>query len=112
MDATNYSNMESGELSYITDSLDPWFENWEEALRRDLLTIRQYGAFTVAFDRQALVRNDVRALSASLQSGIQNGYLSQNEARKALGLNPIPDGDTYMVNSALAPVGAREPNVA
>jgi HK97 family phage portal protein len=108
----NYSNMESGELTYITDSLDPWFELWEEALRRDLLTTRQYGQFSVTFNRQALVRNDVRSLNASLQSGIQNGYLSQNEARKAIGLNPIPGGDTYMVNSALAPVAGKEPNAA
>ena len=110
----NYSNMEAGELSYITDSLDPWFELWEEALRRDVLTTRQYGQFTIAFDRQALVRNDVRSLNASLSSGIQNGYLSQNEARKALGLNPIPDGDRYLVNSALQPVGTPKevPSVA
>ncbi len=68
--------------------------------------------FSVTFNRQALVRNDVRSLNASLQSGIQNGYLSQNEARKAIGLNPIPGGDTYMVNSALAPVAGKEPNAA
>jgi HK97 family phage portal protein len=102
----NYSNMESGQLTYTTDTLDPLFELWEEALRRDLLTSRQWHLYTMAFDRQALVRNDIRSLNASLQSGIQNGYLSQNEARKALGLNPIPDGDTYMVNTALQPVGA------
>jgi len=111
MESTNYSNMESGELSYVTSTLDPWFANWEEALRRDLLTTRQYGSFTVAFDRQALVRNDIKSITASLQSGIQNGYLSQNDARKAIGLNPIPDGNVYMVNSALAPVGG-VPHVA
>jgi HK97 family phage portal protein len=105
----NYSNMEAGELSYITDSLDPWFELWEESLRRDVLTTRQYGQFTITFDRQALVRNDVRSLNASLQSGIQNGYLSQNDARKALGLNPIDGGDTYRANSALAPLAGKEP---
>ena len=110
----NYSNMETGELSYITDALDPWFELWEESLRRDVLTNRQYGQYTIAFNRQALVRSDVKALNASLSSGIQNGYLSQNEARKAIGLNPIPDGDKYLVNSALQPVGTPKevPNVA
>ncbi len=108
----NYSNMESGELSYVTGALDPLFELWEEALRRDLLTSRQFNAYTVEFDRQALVRNDVRSVNASLQAGIQNGYLSQNEARKAIGLNPIDGGDTFMVNTALAPIGGREPHVA
>jgi HK97 family phage portal protein len=108
----NYSNMEAGELSYITSTLDPLFENWEEALKRDLLTARQFNQFTMSFDRRALVRNDLASLNASLQSGIQNGYISQNEARKAIGLNPIAGGDSYMVNSALQPIGAKEPNVA
>lgn len=106
MESTNYSNMESGEMSYVTATLDPLFESWEEALRRDLLTARQYGTYTVSFDRSALVRNDVKSLYDSLSHGIQNGFLSQNDARKALGLNPIPDGDRYLVNSALQPVGA------
>jgi HK97 family phage portal protein len=110
MESTNYSNMESGEMSYVTSTLDPFFESWEEAMRRDLLTSRQFGTYTVTFDRQALVRNDIRNLHTSLSSGIQNGYLSQNDARAALGLNPIPNGDVYMVNTALQPVGA--PRVA
>jgi HK97 family phage portal protein len=110
MESTNYSNMESGENTYVTSTLDPLFESWEEAIRRDLLTARQYGHYTVTFDRSALVRNDVKSLYDSLSRGIQNGFLSQNDARRALGLNPIPHGDVYMVNSALQPVGT--PNVA
>jgi HK97 family phage portal protein len=111
MESTNYSNMQQGELSYVTGTLDPLFQLWEEAIRRDLLTTRQFGMYTAEFDRSALVRSDVKALNDSLSSGIQNGYLSQNDARRALGLNPIPNGDVYMVNSALAPVGKEPANV-
>ena len=105
MENTTYSNMESGELVYVTSTLDPFFECWEEALRRDVLTVRQYNNYTVTFDRQSLVRNDVKNLYPSLSQGIQNGFLSQNDARKALGLNPIPNGDVFMMNSALQPIG-------
>ena len=98
----------AGRMSPTT--LDPLFANWEEALRRDLLTSRQFGSYTMQFDRQALVRNDMHRRSTHrCRAGIQNGYLSQNEARKALGLNPIPDGDTYMVNTALQPSRRRRP---
>jgi hypothetical protein len=48
----------------------------------------------------------VKNLYPSLSQGVQNGFLSQNDCRKALGLNPIPNGDVYMMNSALVPVGA------
>jgi HK97 family phage portal protein len=111
MENTTYSNMESGELVYVTSTLDPFFECWEEALRRDVLTTRQYGTYTVTFDRQSLVRNDVKNLYPSLSQGIQNGFLSQNDARKALGLNPIEGGDQFLINSALQPIGAPQPEV-
>jgi HK97 family phage portal protein len=102
----NYSNVVAMQEIYVTDSLDPYFQLFEEAIQRDLLTTRQFGRYSVSFDRSALIRNDLAQLHTSLSSGIQNGYLSQNDARKALGLNPIPNGDRYLVNSALQPVGA------
>ena len=110
----NYSNMEVCEQVYVNATLDPYYRMFELALRRDLLTVRQYQQFTVTFDRGALTRNDTKALHTSLCQGIQNGIYSQNDARRKLGENPIPDGDTYLINSALQPVGApqEEPRVA
>jgi HK97 family phage portal protein len=98
-----YSNMAAGELAYVTSTLDPYFQLWEDAIRRDLLSARQYRRFSVLFDRGALIRSDVQAQHTALATGIQAGIYSQNDARRALGLNPIPDGDRYMVNSALIP---------
>jgi HK97 family phage portal protein len=99
-----YSNMEYGSIDYVSSTLDPYFQCWEDAIRRDLLTNRQYNQFSVTFDRSALIRSDVQSQHAALATGIQAGFYSQNDARRALGLNPIPDGDTYMVNSALVPI--------
>jgi HK97 family phage portal protein len=103
---TSYANMEAGELAYVTSTLDPFFACWEDAVRRDLLTTRQYGTYTVTFDRAALLRSDVKAQHDALAQGIQAGIYSQNDARRMLGLNPIPDGDRYSVNSALVPISS------
>lgn len=103
-----YSNMEAGELAYVTSTLDPYFQAWEEAIRRDLLTSRQYPQYVATFDRAALIRSDVQSQHQSLATGIQAGFYSQNDARRALGLNPIPDGDNYRINSALVPVANTE----
>jgi HK97 family phage portal protein len=111
----NYSNMETGENMYITGTLDPYFECWESAVRRDLLTVRQYGAYTITFDRSTLIRNDVKSLHESLAVGRNTGIYSVNDCRRKLGENPIgPEGDQYLVNSALQPVGAtpNEPTIA
>jgi HK97 family phage portal protein len=110
LDKTSYSNMESSSLDYITSTLDPLFQLWEDAMRRDLLTARQFGQYTLQFDRSALLRSDVKSLHEALAKGIQSGIYSQNDARRKLGENPIADGDRYLVNSALQPVGA-EPHV-
>lgn len=109
----NYSNMESSELNYTVSVLDPYFQLWEDALRRDLLTTRQYPSYTITFDRSALVRNDIKALHESLAVGRNSGFYSVNDCRRKLGENPIANGDQYLVNSALQPVGApREPTIA
>jgi HK97 family phage portal protein len=112
---TSYANMEAGALDYVTSTLDPFFQLWEDAIRRDLLTTRQYSQYQIVFDRSALLRSDTKSLHDSLATGRNTGYLSANDCRRALGLNPIPDAeaDAYLVNSALVPIGApREPTVA
>jgi HK97 family phage portal protein len=111
LDKTSYSNMESSALDYITSTLDPLYQLWEDAMRRDLLTARQFGQYTLQFDRSALLRSDVKSLHEALAQGIQAGIYSQNDARRKLGENPIADGDRYLVNSALVPI-AGEPHAA
>jgi HK97 family phage portal protein len=96
-----YSNISASAVEYVSSTLDPIYQAWEESIRRDLLTNRQYQTFTAQFDRNALIRSDVQAQHAALAAGINAGYYSQNDARRALGLNPISDGDTYRVNAAM-----------
>jgi HK97 family phage portal protein len=109
---TSYANMEAGELAYVTSTLDPFFQLWEDALRRDLLTSRQFGQFSIQFDRSALLRSDTKSLHESLAVGRNTGIYSVNDCRKKLGENPIPGGDDYLVNSALQPIGApRDPTI-
>jgi HK97 family phage portal protein len=108
----NFSNMEASERTYVGDALDPFFTCWEEAIRRDLLTVRQYNQFTVSFDRTSLIRSDSKTLSEALAVGRQNGWYSANDIRRKLGENPLPaeaGGDEYLINSALAPTIPKEP---
>ena len=100
--------MAAGELAYVTSTLDPYYQCWEDAIRRDLLTNRQYAQYSVTFDRTALIRSDIAAQHQALAVGINAGYYSQNDARRALGLNPIDGGDVYRVNAALAPTGEND----
>jgi phage portal protein BeeE len=111
----NYSNMESGAIEYAPGTLDPYFTIWEESIRRDLLTVRQYNQFSVTFDRSSLIRSDVKSLHDALAVGRQNGWYSANDIRRKLGENPIPadaSGDRYLINTALAPIDKADNDAA
>lgn len=103
----NFSNMESAERAFVSDALDPYFTCIEESIRRDLLTNRQFNAFSVTFDRASLIRSDTKTLQEALSVGRQNGWYSANDIRRKLGENPLPadaGGDAYLINTALAPI--------
>ena len=72
-------------IEYVTGTLDPYFTCWEEAIRRDLLTTRQYGQFDVTFDRSALIRKTCRAQHEALARVFDAGFYSANDARRKLG---------------------------
>jgi len=102
-----FSNMEAATIDHATGTLDPYFTLWEHAIRRDLLTNRQYGRYDVTFDRASLIRSDMQTLHAALALGRQNGIYSTNDARRKLGENPIPadqGGDRYLVNGNMTPI--------
>ena len=103
---TSYANMEAGELAYVGSTLDPFFQLWEDAIRRDLLTVRQFGQFTVTFDRSALLRSDMKSLHDALAVGRQNGIYSTNDCRRTLGLNPVEGGDQYQMNGNMVSIDA------
>ena len=112
----NYSNMAESELSYVTSStLDPSFECWELAVRRDLLTARQYNAYIVQLDRASLVRNDVKSLHESLAVGRNTGFLLHQRLPAEVGREPDcewPRPTIWSTVTAFRPVGApREPTV-
>jgi len=114
MSNANYSNMEASERAYVSDALDPYFTCWEEAIRRDLLTVRQYNQFSITFDRSALIRSDTKSLHEALAVGRQAGWYSANDIRRKLGENPIAadaGGDVYLINQALAPIGKDQTDV-
>ena len=102
-----YSNMEAGENAYTASTLDPYFALWEAAVRRDLLTTRQFGAFDVSFDRSTLIRNDIKSLHEALARSRDAGIYTANDIRRKLGENPIPasqGGDVLLVNGNMRPI--------
>lgn len=102
-DSLTYSNVEAQADAFVKWSLLPWLRRLEGSVRRDGdLTYEQ--GITAKFSVDALLRADAATRSAFYASGIQNGWLSPNEARESEDRNPVEGLDSY--NEPTGPVAA------
>ena len=113
LERATFSNIEAQDRDYVNSSLNPYLVMWEQALRRDVLTTRQYPRYQVVFDREALIEADSQSRAIALSIGRQNGWWSANDVRRKLHENPIPaaeGGNEYHMNGNMIPLtGAPEP---
>lgn len=100
LDRATFSNIEHQSIDYVTGTVDPFFVSWEQAIRRDVLTTRQFPRYTSVFDRAALIKADMKSMVDAMAVGRQNGWWSANDILRKLDENPIPPaaGDVYLVN--------------
>ena len=82
-----FSNIEQQSLEFVMHTMTPWAERWEASIESELLLADD--PVEVEFDFANLMRGDAASRSAYYQSGIQNGWMTRNEARIAENLNPI-----------------------
>jgi len=87
LDRATFSNIEQQSLEFVMHTMTPWAERWEASIESELLL--DGDELEVEFDFANLMRGDAASRSAYYQSGIQNGWLTRNEARVAENLNPL-----------------------
>lgn len=94
LEKATFSNIEQQTLDFVNFSLMPWLVRFEKAFKRDLLTATERKTIEIRFNVAGLLRGDAAARSAYYKAGINDGWLTRNEARAAeshLGvvLNPL-----------------------
>jgi len=87
LDRATFSNIEQQSLEFVMHTMTPWAERWEASIEAELLF--DGDGLEVEFDFANLMRGDAASRSSYYQSGIQNGWLTRNEARIAENLNPL-----------------------
>jgi hypothetical protein len=94
LDKAIKSNVEQQNIELLQFTISPILTTWRQELQRKLFatTGRSAGRYSVGFDTRDLLRPDSTSRQAYYQSGIQNGYLLQNEVREMEGHNPYEDG--------------------
>lgn len=107
LDRATFSNIEEQAQEFIDNTLLPYLNGWEQAIRRDLLTEQERRAgYYPHFRTQALLRAK-HADRAQFYNALQMaGALSPNDIRRLEDMNPIAAGDLYLVQRNMISVQA------
>jgi HK97 family phage portal protein len=88
---TTFASAEQHFRHHVVHTLGPWIARMEDVFDRDIL--RNDPALSVDLDERALLRGDFKDQAEyyvkALGAGGQPGWLTQNEIRAELGLNPV-----------------------
>lgn len=82
---------------FVRYGLNPWFEAWQQAVERTLLTDAEQDKYSVKFNPGALLRGSMAQqgefLAKMMGAGGQRQIFTQNEARDFLDMPAHPDGN-------------------
>lgn len=97
LERATFSNIEHQAIEFVVHTLTPWLVCWEQAIARDLLSIRSFSTHQARFSVNGLLRGDIASRYQAYAIGRQWGWLSANDVRRFEDLNGIGDqGDVYL----------------
>lgn len=104
LDRATFNNIEHLGQEFANYTLMPWATQLEQEFSRKLFrenekrfTRSRRSVYRMHFDMSELLRADADSRSRLYQSGIQNGWMQPNEARKKEGLNPVEGGNENFI---------------
>lgn len=102
---SDYSTSEQAIREFMTLTMLPYVEAWEEELNRKLLMYDMWAqGYRFRFDMGAMLRGDVATMAEKHSKGVRGGKLTPNEARAEDNLPPLPNGDELMSARDLIPL--------
>ncbi|MCB1470983.1 MAG: phage portal protein [Rhizobiaceae bacterium] len=90
------ANTEELNRRFLTATVSPLLEKFEDALEIALLSEEERDEFEIEFDESDLLRADTEKRFGAYKTGVEAGILTINEARAREGLPPVAGGDTPM----------------
>jgi HK97 family phage portal protein len=97
------TGIEQQSIGFLTYFVRPWFEIWEQALDRALLTGQSRKRYFFEFNADGLLRGDFKARMEGYALMIQWGLMTPNEVRRLMNLPAIPGGDSRLQPLNMAP---------
>jgi HK97 family phage portal protein len=88
-DGMTFNNVAQLAQDWVTSGVMPWAHKFEQTACRDLLLPNERKKYFLRADPTVLLRGDNANRAAYYASGIQNGWLTRNEARQMEGRNKL-----------------------
>lgn len=92
-----WANIEWQSIDFVTDAIVPWVCRMEQEANAKLFGRNNRNSIYTRLNIAALLRGDMKARYDSYAVGRQWGWLSGNDIRAFEDMNPIPNGDMYIV---------------
>jgi HK97 family phage portal protein len=108
LERATFSNIEHQSIEFVSYTMLPWFVNWEQSIKQNLMLGRDRARYFAEFLTAALERGDIKSRYEAYAQGRQNGWLSANDIREMENLNPVEGGDIYLVPLNMVAVGGPE----
>jgi len=104
LEKSSFNNIEQQSLEFLTYSIDPWVCRLEQYMCQQLLLPSEKDRYFIKFNVDGLLRGDYEKRMRGYSIARQNGWLSANDIRRLEDMNPITDGDEYLVNGNMMPL--------
>lgn len=107
LEKSSYASSSAQNLSFYVDTLLVILSQYEQEMRRKLLTRKEIDAgLKIKFNANVILRADPTAQAEIIQKLVQSAVYTPNEARKWLDLPPIDEeaANKILVNGSMVPL--------
>lgn len=98
LEKATFSNIEHQSIEFVQHTIRPWLVRWEQEISRSQLSDEDRTMYFARFNVDGLLRGDYASRMQGYATARQNGWMSANDIRELEEMNPIPNGDVYLVN--------------
>lgn len=104
--STNYKASEMSQVSFLTDTLQPYLMQIECEMQIKLIPRSLINDWLIDFDIEPLMQTDLATQADYMTKTLATGARTVNEWRKKLGHGPVSGGDDALVSANLVPLNS------
>lgn len=94
---TSYNSVEQAQLQFVVNTLAPYVEMLEQEINRKLIMPDDQSNYYIDIIEEDIIKTDKQAQANYLNTLVQSGIITRNEARYQLGYTPVEGGDELIV---------------